>query len=81
MMADMDKLEGVEAWLRDRNPAAGEIDLDTDLIDSRIIDSLAFTEFLLFLEDVVGHEITLDAKSVVALRTLRGIRDRVMRSA
>jgi acyl carrier protein len=77
-MATIDKLERVRSWLRARNPEVGDIDLDVDLIDHRLIDSLAFTEFVLFLEDVVGHEIVLNERSVVALRTLGGINDQVL---
>lgn len=81
MMADVEKLERVKAWLRARNADCGEIDLDMDLIDNRLVDSLAFTEFLLFLEDLVGHEIVLNEESVVALRTLGGVSEHVLNGA
>ncbi|WZB60726.1 hypothetical protein WJ970_23425 [Achromobacter xylosoxidans] len=46
-----------------------------DLIESRIVDSLMFVEFLLFLEDHFGCEILLDSGDVGAFRTVRGIYD------
>ena len=41
-----------------------------DLIESRIVDSLMFVEFLLFLEDHFGCEILLDSGDVGAFRTV-----------
>jgi hypothetical protein len=76
----MDQLDTIRDWLRAHNPAAGdiELDLDLDLIDNRVIDSLGFTEFLLFIEGLVDREITLDLDSAVALRTLRGISEGIL---
>jgi hypothetical protein len=76
-----DLVDQVRSWLLARNPGLADIGLDEDLIDSRVIDSLGFTEFLLLLEELVGHEITLDASNVVVFRTLRGIRDHVLTGA
>jgi hypothetical protein len=76
-----DHLEQVRAWLRVRNPDAGEIDLDLDLIDSGLVSSLAFPEFLIFLESLVGREIPLRPETAVSFRTLRGIRDAVLAGA
>lgn len=77
-MTDQSGLARVIDWLRARNPEYGEIDLDIDLIDARLIDSLGFTEFLFFLEELRGEEIVLTAESAVVFRTLRGIRDNVL---
>jgi hypothetical protein len=71
----------VRSWLIARKPGITEIGLDDDLIDSRVIDSLAFVEFLLFLEDLVGHDITLTEQNAVVFRTLRGINDHVLTGA
>lgn len=76
-----DVVDRLRTWLLARNPNVVDIGLDDDLIDSRVIDSLAFTEFLLMLEELVGHEITLDASNVTSFRTLRGIRDHVLTGA
>ncbi|GHH88235.1 hypothetical protein GCM10018793_67130 [Streptomyces sulfonofaciens] len=74
-------IDEVRSWLLARNDGVTDIGLDEDLIDSRLIDSLGFPEFLLFLEELAGRELDLGQESVVAFRTLRGIRDRVLAGA
>jgi hypothetical protein len=76
-----DDLEQVRSWLRARNPAAGDLDLDLDLIDNGLVSSLSFPEFLIFLESLVGEEIPLRPETAVSFRTLRGIRDAVLAGA
>jgi hypothetical protein len=71
-------IQRIQSWLLARNPGTGSIGDDDDLIDNRLIDSLGFQEFLLFLEEVAGREITLDESSAVSLRTLRGIRNNIL---
>jgi acyl carrier protein len=68
----------VEAWLLSRNPGLTTIDYDQDLIDTRVIDSLTFTEFLLLLEELLGHELEFTEQSAVAFRTLRGIEEHIV---
>jgi len=75
---DAEKLDAVKRWLLAKKPALGDIDLDLDLIESRIIDSLGFIDFVFFLEDLVGRELETDAESVKAFRTLRSLRDQVL---
>lgn len=74
----MTAIEQVEAWLLARNPELETIAPDLDLIENRVIDSLSFTEFIIFLEELVGRELVLDEQSAVAFRTLAGIRDHVL---
>ena len=76
-----DALKQVWHWLQQRNPAVQglDLDLDLDLIENRIVDSLGFMNFIFFLEELTGQEIdTTDMASVNALRTLRSIRDHVL---
>lgn len=73
------KIELIKKWLLDQNKSfAGEIDLDADLIERRIIDSLRFMEFVIFLEELTDREIGSDPKTIASLRTLRKIRDHVL---
>lgn len=74
-------IEQVRSWLLARNDGVADIDLDQDLIDSRLIDSLGFPELLLFLEELVGRELELTTENVVSFRTLRGLRNHVLREA
>ncbi|MEW1724505.1 phosphopantetheine-binding protein [Streptomyces sp. NPDC093109] len=71
-------LTAVIDWLRQRNPDAmgrygDEPDLDLDLIEHRIVDSLSFMEFVLLLEDLIGRELPLKELDVDRFRTLRAI--------
>lgn len=69
--------EKIKQFVLERNPAlhSTHIDDTVDLIDSRIVDSLMFVEFLLFLEDHFACQILLDSGDVGAFRTIRGIHD------
>ena len=71
------RLDRVKDWLKAKRPNLGDIDLDLDLIETRIIDSLSFTEFLFFLEEISGREIDAP-QSVNPFRTLRSIRDNIL---
>ncbi|MGW8453853.1 phosphopantetheine-binding protein [Streptomyces niveus] len=74
-------LEPIADWLRERNPEAGDIPLDLDLVESRMVDSLGFMEFILLLEDLVGRELPLSELNVDHFRTLRAIQDNFLPSA
>lgn len=73
-----DPLSEVKAWLLAKKPEAGDLDLDLDLIENRILDSLGFLEFLYFLEEVTGRELQVQAGTVNSFRTLRAIRDNII---
>lgn len=77
-ISDAEKLDAVKRWLLAKKPALGDIDLDLDLIESRVIDSLGFIDFVFFLEELVGRELETDTESVKAFRTLRSLRDHVL---
>ncbi|WP_424215881.1 acyl carrier protein (plasmid) [Streptomyces sp. BI20] len=66
-------------WLRERNPTVGEIPEDLDLIENRLIDSLAFMEFILLLEDLIGRELRLDQIDVDQFRTLRSLTEHFLK--
>ena len=60
-------------WLRARKPDV-QIEDDLDLIQSRVIDSLMFMEFIFLLQEVTGSDIAVDKISLDHFRTLRAIR-------
>ncbi|MFF3837374.1 acyl carrier protein [Streptomyces sp. NPDC001930] len=68
-----DVTKPVVDWLLERNPTVEEIPEDLDLIESRLIDSLGFMEFVLLLEDLIGRELRLDQIDVDQFRTLRSL--------
>jgi acyl carrier protein len=80
-----DEITGIQVildFLRSKNPKLGEdLDPDLDLIDSRIIDSLAFVEFIFVLEAASGREISVENVSVDDFRTIRSISRRFLDGA
>ena len=74
------QMDQIKSWLLAKNPEIQDIDPDFDIIENRVIDSLGFTEFILFLEEVSGREIQLFTESVNAFRTLRSIQDNIINS-
>jgi acyl carrier protein len=76
-----DMLEGVRAWLLARKPEVTNIDLDLDLIENRVVDSLSFIEFLYFLEELTGNNLQTQAQSLGTFRSLRVIRDNILTNA
>ena len=61
-------------WIKGVNPSAS-IDLDTDLIESAVIDSLQFAEFILLIEELANREIDVDEQVVENFKDLRTIID------
>jgi acyl carrier protein len=77
--ATEERLAAVKQFLLARKPGLGDnIDLDLDLIETRVIDSLGFLDFVFFLEQLTGRELETDAESVKVFRTLRSLRDHVL---
>jgi acyl carrier protein len=81
MMQEDLALEKIRGWLKRKKPDLPEIDLDLDLIDNRVVDSLMFVDFLLFVEELVGRELDIESGRVDPFRTLRSIRDNFFRPA
>jgi acyl carrier protein len=71
----------VTAWLRTRKPNLPDLDLDLDLIDNRIVDSLTFVDFLFFLEELTGRDLQDAARSIHPFRTLRSIQESILNQA
>ncbi|MCX4546160.1 phosphopantetheine-binding protein [Streptomyces sp. NBC_01565] len=66
-------METVVDFLRKLNSAVDTIDWDRDLIEARILDSLAFVEFLLLIEELTGEPVDLAKTDVENFRTLNRI--------
>lgn len=73
-----EQMDQIKAWLLAKKPEIQDIDPDFDIIENRVIDSLSFTEFILFLEEVSGREVQIYTESVNAFRTLRSIQDNII---
>lgn len=68
----------VREWITSKCVAGDAIDLDVDLIENRLIDSLDFAEFLFLLEQVSGKAINLEQVDLDSFRTLRSIQSRFL---
>ncbi len=74
----MARIEQVKDWLLGRRPEVQEIDLDTDLIETRVLSSLDFLEFVYFLEELTGRELGAALQDVSSFRTLRAIDTQIL---
>jgi len=64
----------ISAWIRQNSKNVPEtITLDLNLIENRIISSLKFPEFILFLEDLSGKDITLESLRIENIQNLAAI--------
>ena len=68
-------IERLRSWLTRANPdiAGMNIDSHTDIIESRILESLQVVEFILFLEAESGRPILSEELNPALLRTLDSI--------
>jgi acyl carrier protein len=60
-------------WIQTLHPELTGIDHDLDLIESRTIDSLAFAEFLIRVEQLARVRIDMETVDLEDFRTLRGL--------
>ena len=72
------RLASVKDWLLSRKPELSDLELDFDLIENRVIDSLSFLEFVLFLEELVGRELQTSVENVNAFRSLYTIQKEIL---
>ncbi|MEU4166603.1 acyl carrier protein [Streptomyces sp. NPDC026665] len=69
-------MDEIITWIRSKNPELdGEISGDTDLIESRLIASISFLEFISLLEDLSGKSIDVGSLSVDDFRTIDRINE------
>jgi acyl carrier protein len=66
-------LERITQWIQARHPEATEIEPDFDLIDSRLIDSLGFLEFLGLIERLAGRPVDVENLDINDFRSLTSI--------
>jgi acyl carrier protein len=75
----MTAVEQVVAWIMERNPGLTEPPAASDdLIERRLINSLAFVDFLYFLEELTGKEIDMATVNVDDFRSVEAIRKRFL---
>jgi acyl carrier protein len=70
----MNAADQIVSWIMERNPDLTEPpSASDDLIERRLINSLAFTEFLYFLEELTGTEIDVATIDVDDFRSVAAI--------
>jgi acyl carrier protein len=65
--------EDLRVWVLARNPGVDGLDADTDIIETRIVNSLQFVELMLHVEKLCGRELGADEVNLETFRTLRSI--------
>lgn len=66
-------VEQITTWILARHPEVNSIDPDHDLIESRLIDSLGFIEFVLLIQRLAGRPIDIEAAGIESFRSLKNI--------
>jgi acyl carrier protein len=66
-------LSDVKDWILSKHPERSDIPDDLDVIETRLVDSLSFVEFVFVIEQASGHEIDTESLDLDQLRTLRAI--------
>ncbi|MFG2284990.1 acyl carrier protein [Streptomyces sp. NPDC048595] len=72
--------EQLKQWILARHPEVSDIDADLDILENRLIDSLAFVEFMLLVSRLSGEEIDMETLDIDDFRTLRRIEGRYFRA-
>jgi hypothetical protein len=70
MKAELGK---VADFVLGKHPELSEIGPDVDLIETRLIDSLSFVEFVFLIEQLSGEIVPLDSIDIEDVRTLNRI--------
>jgi acyl carrier protein len=74
MKARSDVIASLRCWLLAKKPETRiAIEEHTDIIESRVLESLELVEFILFIEQESGREILRESLDPRTLRTLGGI--------
>jgi acyl carrier protein len=68
----------IKDWILARHEDRTDIDLDEDLIENRLVDSLSFVEFVFLIEETSGVEIDMDSLDINDVRTLATIEKRFL---
>ncbi|WP_233521936.1 acyl carrier protein [Streptomyces triticagri] len=70
---DTQGIDKVRDWILGRHPDRTELAPDVNIIENRLVDSLAFVELVYAIEDASGREIDFDAIDVEDFQSLATI--------
>ncbi|WP_423907069.1 acyl carrier protein [Candidatus Spongiihabitans sp.] len=70
-----DSISKVKKYILDKNSSLTDTTFleTTDIIENRLIDSLQFVEFILFVEEIIGRKIDIESINIDDFRTLKSI--------
>ena len=60
-------------WILENSPGVQAVGDDDELIDSRVLNSFAFLQFIYYIEEVFGQEVVLDESAMQNFRSLSAI--------
>ena len=60
-------------WILENSPAVQSVGDDDELIDSRVLNSFAFLQFVYYVEEIFGQEVLLDESVMQNFRSLATI--------
>jgi acyl carrier protein len=63
----------VKDWVLAKHTDRQDIGVDEDLIETRLVDSLSFVEFIFVIEQASGTTIDIDTLDLDDLRTLAAV--------
>ncbi|MFD8087104.1 acyl carrier protein [Kitasatospora sp. NPDC059722] len=66
-------IDKVRDWILGRHPGRTELAPDVNIIESRLVDSLAFVELVYTIEDAAGIEIDFDTIDIEDFQSLATI--------
>ncbi len=66
----------VKEWVLAKHTNRQDIGAEEDLIETRLVDSLSFVEFIFTIEQASGNKIDMDNVELDELRTLAAIEKR-----
>jgi len=76
---DVNAITKLRSWIASKNQHAPTVELDTDLINSGVLDSLQMVSFLLYIEEIRGKEIPETLIQPECFVSLRVIHDNFFR--
>lgn len=68
-------------WIGQRHPDHADIDEDVDLIQSKLIDSINYVEYILIIEELIGRDIPVTPDLVARTASLALVREHFLQPA
>lgn len=73
---ELDPMDRLRDFVLSKHQDVKDLPSDLDIIESKLIDSLQFIEFVYLVQELSGTEVQLDHLDLEDFRTLRAIQSR-----